>query len=104
MYLSNTLYRYITPRTALVMHRMCSVYQQLNHFYPCSTPDFYPQFSVFYTPISALYPTVSACYAPVSAFLRGPFVASASYPPKYRLMSNFIKFSARYHITTPFLS
>ena len=92
MYLSYTLYRYITPRTALAMHCMYSVYQQLNHFYPCSTPDFYPRFSVFYTPISALYPTVSACYGSVSAFFRGPFVASASYPPKYRLMSNFGKF------------
>ena len=64
MYLSNTLYRYITPRTALAMHCMSSVYQQLNHFCPCSTPVFYPQFSVFYTPISAFYPTVSAFYSP----------------------------------------
>lgn len=42
MYLSNTLYRYITPRTALAMHCMCSVYQQLNYFLSMLDPRFLP--------------------------------------------------------------
>lgn len=35
---------------------------------PCSTPDFYPLFSVFYPPIFAFYPPVFAFYALVFAF------------------------------------
>ena len=66
MYLSYTLYRYIAPRTASVTRRISSVYQRLNLFSLCSTPVFYPLFSVFYIPISAFY-------VPVSAFFRCPF-------------------------------
>ena len=89
------LYTYISLHSApfsIDATRQNIIYQRLNTIRPCLTPDFYPRFSVFYTPICAFYPDISAFYGPVFAFWVYIFSRLVSYPPKYRLMSIFGKF------------
>ena len=92
MYLSYPLYRYIAPRTEPTAHDSLQYINYLT-FSPYARPPFFtPYFPCFTSLFQHFTPLFRHFTAPFLHFSGALFVASLSFPQKYRLMSIFGKF------------